>query len=186
VLAGAEVRIDERLGRLFEQDKIMTLADAGHYLILELPSESCIGLVPVWNQLAALGVSVILAHPERSEWLWPNPEAVLPWVESGLILQITASSLLGDFGPRAQEVSWHLLTTGAVSLVGSDAHDASTRPPHMSSARAAISSQMGSALARRVCQANPSRVLHGLPIGSPLNSETVCQYDTCADLGGEI
>lgn len=182
IVPGAEVRIDERLVRLLEQHQIMTVADADRYLILELPNENCIGLLPVWYELATLGISVILTHPERAEWLCRNPEAILPCVKQGMILQITAGSLIGDYGPRAEVTSWQLLAMGAVSLVASDAHDSRMRPPRMLEARMAISSELSPRFARSVCVENPLRILQSLRISSPTDSETVCKYGTCTTL----
>ena len=179
IVPGAEVRIDERLVRLLDQHQVMTMADAGRYLILELPNENCIGLRTVWQELAKLGISVILPHPERSEWLCRNLEAILPCVEQGMILQITAGSLIGDYGPRAELISWKLLAMGAVSLVASDAHDVRNRPPRMSQARTAISSELGPGFAWRVCVENPLKVLKHMQVNLPADSEASCKYDRC-------
>lgn len=38
VVPGADVRVDERICRLLEEDKVLTLADGGKYILLELPA----------------------------------------------------------------------------------------------------------------------------------------------------
>ena len=42
----AEVRIDERIPELLQHDEVVTLADGGRYLLLELPGEASVSPVP--------------------------------------------------------------------------------------------------------------------------------------------
>ena len=63
VLPGAEVRLDERMDELLARDEILTLADAGRHILLELPWDALIDIEPLLVQLACRGVHVILAHP---------------------------------------------------------------------------------------------------------------------------
>lgn len=165
---GAEVRIDERIGRLLEKGEVLTLADAGRHLLVELPGDAFIHPLALLRDVQSAGMTLILAHPERCPHLSWNPEAVLPWVESGLVLQVTAGSVVGSFGRQAQQACWGWLVSGAASLVASDAHDGVMRQPCMSQAMAFISSELGPAVARRVCLDNPLRILQGSELAPAL------------------
>ena len=47
VLPGGDVRVDERICQLLEADRILTLADGGRYILLELPHEIFINIQPI-------------------------------------------------------------------------------------------------------------------------------------------
>lgn len=164
VLPGGDVRVDERLARLVEQDEVLTCGDLRKHLLLELPHEVFVDPLSAIKSLQARGVQVIMTHPERHRYLTLAIDRIAGWVDAGAVLQITAGSLLGDFGGTARQVSWQLLDAGLVSLVATDAHDASRRPPRLSDALEEIAEQASPAAARALCLDNPLRVLHGEPL----------------------
>jgi len=164
VVPGADVRLDERIGGLLRAGKVMTLCDAGRYLLLELPGQTSMDLLPLLDEPTLAGVRVIVTHPERHEYLWPDREIVSRWLRRGVILQLTAGSLTGQFGEPARQAAWRWLAAGAALLVAGDAHDVVRRRPAMSQAIAAVASHLGWYVARRACMDNPLRVLRGLPI----------------------
>ncbi|MAE69307.1 MAG: hypothetical protein CME06_02435, partial [Gemmatimonadetes bacterium] len=129
VLAGGDVRIDERIPRLIDEKSVLTLADGGRYLLLELPHEAYIEPMALISSLVPSGVCTIVSHPERHRFVQRHPRVVVPWLEAGSHLQITAGSLLGDFGRDARAASWHFLESGQAGLVATDAHHADRRPP---------------------------------------------------------
>jgi protein-tyrosine phosphatase len=161
VLAGAEVRLDERIGPLLADGKILTLADQGRYILLELPSDVFIDIEPVLHTLAAVGVTAILAHPERNAPLLRHLQTLSRWLECGAHLQLTAASIAGAFGSRAEAAAWELLDRGWVEIVASDAHDTGANRPYMKEAFARIAGQFDRQLARLLCRENPSRVVNG-------------------------
>src|SRR5437762_1428407 len=65
VLPGADVRLDERICRLLDEDRVLTLGDGGVYLLLELPRETFIDPLPLVRRLLQRGVRPVLTHPER-------------------------------------------------------------------------------------------------------------------------
>ena len=161
IVAGGDVRVDHRLDAMLEADDICTLADGGRYLLLELPHETYIELRNLIADLTRKGRTVVVSHPERNEVLNRHPQAVEPWLEKGAVLQVTAGSLLGDFGAHAAAAAWNWLEQGRVHLVATDAHHAKYRPPVMTEAIGQISHRVGEAVAKRICVENPLRVLLG-------------------------
>lgn len=82
--------------------------------------------------LARQGYRPILAHPERyREVDADSVQRILSGIVSnGGILQITAMSLTGEFGPVIQRTAEAIVQAFPASIVlASDAHDASTRKP---------------------------------------------------------
>ena len=159
VEAGADVRVDERLPRLLDVGHVLTLADNGVYALLELPHETYIEPLPLVRMLVARGLRPIVSHPERHEHVARHSKLVLPWLQHGATLQVTAGSLAGDFGGVAERCAWDLVTAGSVAFVASDAHGATRRPPRMTAAIELIERRLGRAAARRLCLDNPRRVL---------------------------
>ena len=166
VVPGADVRVDERLPALLDSGHVLTLADTGKYVLLELPHETFIEPLPLIRLLVARGVRPIVSHPERQEHVSKHPQLVVPWLKHGALLQVTAGSLTGDFGATAERCAWELLNSAAVAFVASDAHGAVKRPPRMTAAIDLIGRRLGKAAAGRLCVENPARVL-GAPAERP-------------------
>ena len=179
VLPGADVRVDEHIERLLGEDRILTLADRGAYLLLELPHDTFIDPLPLLRRLIDAGRRPILSHPERHRYLTARPQVVEPWLRCGAALQLTAGSFTGDFGTTAQRAAWYWLETGRAALVASDAHDAHRRPPRMTEAIRLIAARLGEDVARRVCAENPWRVLQGRELEQPAAAD---ELDPRADL----
>jgi len=161
VLPGGDVRVDERICRLLNEDRILTLADGGEYILLELPAEIFIDIEPLLFELSSLGIRAIISHPERHPVLPRRRDILLRWLDNGTFLQITAASLLGDFGPVPKKIAWQLLESGLALLVATDSHNLHSRRPRMDSAFQCISAKLGGSVARLVCIENPLRVLEG-------------------------
>jgi len=166
VVVGGDVRVDERLCAMLDTDSILTLADGGRYLLLELPHEILIDIEPLLVELSCRGIEAILSHPERHLVLTKQPAVVLRWLEHSVHLQVTAGSLLGEFGPLAERTAWQLLSYGWASLVATDAHDRHRRWPCMRIAFERIRLRLGERMARLVCIENPTRVLEGRSLES--------------------
>lgn len=161
VLPGGDVRVDERLPEWLQDDAVLTLGDAGHHLLIELPHETVVELQPLIESLSRQGTRVILSHPERNRCLARSPQLVLPWLSCGLLLQVTAGSLMGAFGSQAERMAWHLLEEGLATLVATDSHDLQLRRPCMTIARKAIAARLGEKKANELCWENPRQVLAG-------------------------
>jgi protein-tyrosine phosphatase len=161
VLPGAEVRVDERIDELLSRDEVLTLADAGRHLLLELPWDVLIDIEPLLLQLACRGVRTILAHPERNVPLLQHPQVLRGWLACGIGLQVTAASLMGDWGRHVKGAAWGLLTQGCRVCVATDAHDEASNGPHMTAAFQAIAARLGCNLAHLLCVENPARVIRG-------------------------
>jgi protein-tyrosine phosphatase len=132
---------------------------APRVLLLEMPD----GQVPLGTDrlcasLSRQGIVPLIAHPERNRGVMEQPERLEPLLDAGCQFQLTAGSLLGDFGSRAQDTAWDLLERGQVAAVASDAHNLRGRAPRMSAARELLVQEMGEAVARRLTQDNPARL----------------------------
>jgi protein-tyrosine phosphatase len=168
VIPGADVRVDERICQLIEDDIILTLADGGRYILLEMPHEVLINIEPLLDGLASMGIQAIISHPERHFALAKQPEMLRRWLDRGAYLQVTSGSLLGEFGNTARIAAWNFLSSGRALFVATDAHNSGSRRPRMKAAYEQISVRLGNAVAHLVCIENPLRVLEGRDI------QTIC------------
>ena len=164
VMPGGDVRIDERIGSLIENDQIQTLADGRKYILLEFPSKIFLDIEPLINELADKGIQAIISHPERHSVLSKQNDILPKWLSRPAFLQITAGSLTGDFGLSAQNAAWKFLCKGWVSFVATDAHNLAGRKPKMNIAYKEISKNISQEVAHLVCIENPMRLLEGREI----------------------
>jgi protein-tyrosine phosphatase len=169
VLPGGEVRIEPDLPRKLRDGEILTLGDRRRHVLLELPHEVFLPLERLLAELRDQGLTGILAHPERNGGILRQPQVLRPLVEDGLLLQATAGSFLGAFGPQVQALAESLLAEGLIHLVASDAHGTTTRRPLLSEAFIRIAQLADRSAAVELCCRNPARVVAGERLEIPRN-----------------
>jgi protein-tyrosine phosphatase len=166
LLPGADVRLEPELLAMLDRAEVLTLADTGKYLLLELPAQTvprCEGLI---FELSVRGITAILSHPERNMELWRKPHRLAELVDRGCLVQVTADSLFGRFGPQAQHSAEWFLTEGLVHAVASDAHSPDGRRPELKRAAEHLASLLGEEGACQLLQGNPARIVRGERLGA--------------------
>ena len=162
ILPGSEVRVDERICQLLEADEILTIADKGQYILIELPHEIFIDIEMLIKDLFSIGIIPIISHAERIKNLTQNTPILLNWCKYPLYLQITASSLFGDFGCEAEKAAWNFLTSGLEVIIATDSHNIDSRKPKMRDAYSLIASELGDSFASQVCIKKPFQIINGI------------------------
>ena len=162
VLTGGEIALTRLMD--LDQDTLdsLTLGD-GRHLLLEAPLS--VGAGDFENLVLAIherGRPVLLAHPERCPTFLRRPERLEPLLEAGVLLQITAGSLIGQFGNVIQDVSRRWVAQGWVHVLASDAHDAYRRPPGLR--EPAEQAGFGAELTDWLTTAVPRAIVEGTPI----------------------
>ncbi len=158
-LAGAaEVRFDSEIIDLLENDTLPLYGelDGQHYMLLELPHSNIPpGATHLINYLQNKGIKPVIAHPERNIELLRNPEKITQFTNLGCWLQITAGSIIGQFGQRCHELAHYYLEQDMVNVVASDAHNIKHRPPLLSEAKENIAKLYGEQRAQLLFWQNP-------------------------------
>ncbi len=131
-------------------------------MLLEFPD----GLIPVGalnavRWLLRAGIVPMIAHPERNKAVMRSPDAIEPFVREGCLLQLTAASVCGWFGPRAHDTAHELLRREQVFAVATDAHNLRYRPPVLIDAWCTLRDTYGDELATRLCAVNPATIIAG-------------------------
>ncbi len=136
---------------------------AGHQYMLAEFSDIMIfeGVSNLFDQLIQAGIRPIVTHPERNSMLQKRPKELRRWVDQGCLLQITAHSYLGTFGPSAKSFALDLTRQGIVHIVASDAHDTTRRTPRLDQAFASLQQTFGADVARALCLDHPMAVIQG-------------------------
>jgi len=166
VLPGADVRVEEHLVERLLSGEVLTLGDHGRHVLLELPHELYLPLDSLIERLSRHHIIGILSHPERNEGILRRPEVLEPMVNAGCLLQITAGSLCGSFGPDCQRLAESLVVGGLVHFVATDGHGARSRRPLMRRAYERVSELAGIEAAVELCNRNPACVAAGQPVAS--------------------
>lgn len=118
--------------------------------------------------LQVAGYRVLLAHPERIPDVQHDPNRLLPLVQRGVLVQITAGALTGAFGERQRRTSELLLTHHMAHVIASDAHGtAPRRQPLLSAARQRAAELLGTESAQALVDAHAQALLNGQPIHMP-------------------
>ena len=139
------------------------------HLMVELPDlvipESARSIL---SRLRSAGIIPVITHPERNIQMQAKVDILKQWVDDGCLLQITAQSLLGRFGPEAERCCHALLSGKLVHFIASDAHDCQDRPPRLDIAYRHVAQHYGAALAERLFRINPASVLTGAAVEKSL------------------
>jgi protein-tyrosine phosphatase len=102
----------------------------GRWLLVEPPFTTvALGLEGLVQTLHRAGHGVVLAHPERCPALQRDRSIVPSLVQGGVLMSITAGSLVGRFGSTVRRYALELAREGLVHNVTSDAHDTGGRAP---------------------------------------------------------
>lgn len=163
VLPGGEYRLEPDLPQRLKRGEILTLNDNGSYLLIELPATI---LPPFFEQVAyeiqLQGVTPIIAHPERNYVIMENPGIIKDLTDRGMLAQITAASITGDFGKDIKKSAWQLIKQGSAHFVASDSHYyKGRRSPRLSEALHEIKKHSSEQTARAFFYENPASVISG-------------------------
>lgn len=161
IVPGAEIALS-RAGDLDAGAlRALALGD-GPWLLVEPPfSPSLAGIEAVIDSLLLGGHRLLLAHPERSPSLARDPERLRPYVDAGMLCQVTASSLTGDFGRTVQKAARQMIDEGLAHVLASDAHDTVRRRPGLAEGAATL---RDSELAAWLTTTVPAAIVEGGPI----------------------
>jgi protein-tyrosine phosphatase len=110
------------------------------------------------------GYQPIITHPERNLSILASPQLLFELLNTGLLIQITADSLAGNFGVDVQECACHLVKKGVVSFMASDAHSSHQRRPVLSEGLKIAEKIIGREKAFNLVKSNPEQVLKGNPV----------------------
>lgn len=162
LVVGADVHMDVDLVSGLKSGRIPSLNNS-RYFLFEPPHH-----VPppriednVFNIMSA-GYVPILTHPERLSWIESHYAVMERLVRMGVLMQITAGSVTGQFGRRIRYWADKMIDEGLTHLLATDAHNVTGRPPNLSQARDIIAERLGEAESVHMTTTRPQGIVDNL------------------------
>ena len=160
ILPGAEIVIDPNILALIHKGDLLTMNNCGSHVLLELtdyfPKEQIENFI---KNLTENYVIPIISHPERNITIQKNINILSRFVKAGALSQITAMSITGDFGTRAQKTSKEILKSGLAHVIATDAHSSTWRPPILSNGVRAAKKIIGEDNAIKMVTKTPELII---------------------------
>ena len=159
---GSEVRIGSEIMQLVARDAIPTLGEYNgkRTFLLEFPRiEVPVGYENLVKWLINKNYLPIIVHPERNQTFVRQPQKLQVLTDMGCPLQITASSLTGQFGDEAQQNAELLLQQGRVSAIASDGHNLKGRKPNLNEGVVAAQIIVGTEQAGKLAKDVPTQLI---------------------------
>ncbi|MEM8646572.1 MAG: CpsB/CapC family capsule biosynthesis tyrosine phosphatase [Pseudomonadota bacterium] len=161
LVVGADVHISPNMGEHLVSGDWPRLAGTQYFLFEPPHHVMPPHLVRIADKLLDEGLVPVLTHPERLSWIDGHYEVIGVLRELGVLLQLTAGSVTGDFGSSVKYWADRMLADGYVDLLATDAHDVKARPPVLSRARDYVAQRFGEDVATGLVLDNPRAILDG-------------------------
>lgn len=144
VLEGQEVRITGDLLEDMSRDEILFTDLEDTYILIEFPTMD----IPAYTEqlffeLRGLGKIPVIVHPERNAKFREDPNRLIPFLDMGVLAQLTAPSYVGTFGKSIQKTAKEMVKHNLVQMVASDAHGVTKRNFYLKEAFEAIEKDFG-------------------------------------------
>jgi len=157
VLRGGELALEHAAALDDETLRRFGLGGNPAALLLEFPYHGWpLELRDLVFRLETRGFRVVLAHPERNAEVQAEPERLRPFVEAGVLVQLTAASVDGRIGRASATASRTLLDAELAHLIASDGHAPAVRAVGMAAAAEAVGDE---ALARWLTHDVPAAIV---------------------------
>jgi protein-tyrosine phosphatase len=164
LVLGADAHIRPDFVDALRSGQIPTL-NGGRYVLFEPPHD----IMPqrlddLLHNIVMTGFVPILTHPERLRWIEKNYDMIQRLAAQGVWMQVTAGSLTGRFGKRPHYWAQRMLAEGLVSILASDAHNTTSRPPMLSEAASIAEAELGAGEAENLVVVRPRCILENAPV----------------------
>jgi protein-tyrosine phosphatase len=169
IRSAAEVRLDHEILSWVAEEHIPYL---GHWqeervILLEFPhSHIPVGADKLVAWLRKQKIRPMIAHPERNKDILRSIDKLVPFVQMGCLLQVTAGAVAGTFGEYARLCAASLLDKDWVTVLASDAHNMEARPPELEPGRAAAALIVGEEESWKLVRDRPAEII-GIGSGTP-------------------
>lgn len=138
LIPGGEINLRDNIWETKPED-VVTMAMAGTHILCDFWADK----LPKWFERAirwfqGLGLTVILAHPERVRAVQDDPTIVDHFADMDMVLQGNLQCLADADGTPYRRTVERLLLEGAYTMLGSDTHNSSTLAMRLDGLKRAI------------------------------------------------
>lgn len=158
---GAEMYSVGNIEAVIRSGNVISLNNNGYVLVEFAFNDSPKRALEIVRVLETAGYNVVIAHPERYVFVKDNPRLIVPFLETGALLQINPQSILGDCDPVEQDVALSFLENSLAAVVASDSHSVFKRSPDMSDAYSFVFLNFSPEYAERLFHYNPKAIIRG-------------------------
>ncbi|MDO4941106.1 MAG: hypothetical protein Q4E33_05395 [Erysipelotrichaceae bacterium] len=151
---GNELFIDKNMDKDLLNDNVLSLNNS-KYVLVEFPFDEYLDDYDEYLYNVSLDYKIIIAHPERYDYVLRNPKFVNRWLNEGYYLQANQNSL-NNFKQRRIIFKW--IEESKLAFIASDAHNAS-RPLTLKNAYTMVVNKYGKDIANILMEENPKRVI---------------------------
>jgi protein-tyrosine phosphatase len=152
--------MDPDILSLIQKDVLVTVNNGGSHIFLELidyfPKKQIEDFI---KNLTENNIIPIIAHPERNIIIQKNINILSRFVKAGALSQITAMSITGNFGRKAQKTAEKLLKEKLTHIIATDSHSSTWRPPVLSSGLKAAEEIIGKNNAIKMVTETPELII---------------------------
>ena len=147
---------------ILQMDAAKLCLDGTAVLLLELPVlQKPAFLAEVLTALAQRGITVLIAHAERYQYVRRDPGILARWKELGAVIQLSSGAMTDD--PLARKmIKW-----GLADVLASDAHSPQHRPPDLKKGLSALDGETAEALERNAALLFSGREIPKRPVHVP-------------------
>ena len=150
------------------QSGLALTINGGRYLLVEWPIREYPRFsAEIVFELQVRGIVPIIAHAERYRFVQTDISRLASFVERGVLVQITAASLVGTAGRGYRKTAETLLTHGLAHFIATDSHNVQRRPPILSRARDRACELVGRDRALAMVDHAPRLVVENRPVELP-------------------
>lgn len=160
IYPGMEIFGTREVPELLKQRKLLGLNDSKYPLVEFAFSNYAAHATEVLEEIVAIGMRPVVAHPERYEYIQQDPSLLNLWVEMGCLLQINKGSLLGRFGRNERYLALELVERDFAFAVASDAHSPVVRTTWMSDVNQLLREEFSVQTANKLLYRNPMKILN--------------------------
>lgn len=159
VVLGNELRYGPAAVDWLDSGSCHTLNGTRYVLVDFHADESAYTIKNALYRLLNAGYHPILAHAERYSELYRSWDVFEELKNKGVVIQIDADSVLGNWTRQAKQMGLQLLKHRFADLVCSDAHDTVDRPPELKQAYALISKRFGEDYAEQLFYRKAAQII---------------------------
>ena len=159
LVVGCDAHVRPDFVERLKAGDILTLHDS-RYVLFEPPhSVMPQRLEDLLFNISVAGYVPILTHPERLKWIESNYATIEQLAKAGVWMQITSGSLSGRFGKRPLYWAERMLSEGLISILATDTHNTTSRPPFLAEAYENAKAKIGVEEANNLVVTRPALVL---------------------------
>ncbi len=127
LVLGAEYYLDDYLVKKVREDSLnlLTFGNKRQLILVELPFlNTAVNIEELLFACRLRNIQPVIAHIERYDYIQKDRGFALLkiWKEHGALLQLNLGSVIGQYGPAAEETGNAILKQGLYHFIGTDLH----------------------------------------------------------------